>query len=159
MTEDSVGSVVVRHAARVLLLDSDDRILLLRAHTFGDGLVFWLAPGGGLDAGETHEAAALRELAEETGVHAELGPCVWTRTHEFAWEVGRLRQVEKFFVARTMEKAISPVRPDGYTTGHRWWTPAEVMASQEVFAPRRLAELLPAVTRGEYPSAPIDCGV
>lgn len=34
----------------------------------------WTLPKGKLDPGETHERAALREVAEETGVTAELGP-------------------------------------------------------------------------------------
>lgn len=38
-------------------------------------------------------------------------------------------------------------------------TPAEIAALPEIVAPRRLAELLPAVLRGEYPSRPIDAGI
>lgn len=34
----------------------------------------WTLPKGKVDAGETHEQAALREIAEETGFAAELGP-------------------------------------------------------------------------------------
>ncbi len=34
----------------------------------------WSLPKGKLDAGETHEAAALREVAEETGLRCTLGP-------------------------------------------------------------------------------------
>lgn len=34
----------------------------------------WTLPKGKLDPGETHEQAALREVAEETGFSADLGP-------------------------------------------------------------------------------------
>ena len=56
---------ILRPAARVLLIDDQDRVLL-RANV-GDGDV-WITPGGALEPGETAEEAALRELWEETGI-------------------------------------------------------------------------------------------
>jgi 8-oxo-dGTP pyrophosphatase MutT (NUDIX family) len=49
---------------RVLAFDAEDRVLLVR-HAYGSGS--WMLPGGGLGRGEEPLAAALRELAEETG--------------------------------------------------------------------------------------------
>ena len=75
---------ILRPSARVLLIDDQDRVLLLRANV-GEGDV-WITPGGALEPGETAEDAARRELREETGIEsAELSPCVWTRTHRFVW--------------------------------------------------------------------------
>ncbi|MGV8854428.1 MAG: NUDIX domain-containing protein [Devosia sp.] len=48
--------------ARVMLVDGD-KVLLIR-HTYLPG---WQFPGGGVDPGETIEAAARREVLEETG--------------------------------------------------------------------------------------------
>lgn len=151
--------LTTRLAVRILVMDADERLLLLRAVVPDDGRVFWLAPGGGLEAGESYEAAAVRELREETGLVTELGPCVWTRRHRHTWN-GRINeQYERFFVVRTMFAEIRPALPDGYITGHRWWTLAEIATSTENFAPRRLAELLPALLRRDFPAEPIDCGV
>lgn len=55
---------------RVLVQDEAGRVLLVR-HTYLDG---WYLPGGGVDAGETFEAAAVRELQEETGLVAQSRP-------------------------------------------------------------------------------------
>ncbi len=40
----------------------------------------------------------------------------------------------------------------------RWWSVDEIAASDEWFAPRKLAVLLPPVLRGEYGDEPIDAG-
>lgn len=52
---------VLRPAARVVLLDREGRILLLRiADAPMDVASAWITPGGALQPGESYEAAALR---------------------------------------------------------------------------------------------------
>jgi 8-oxo-dGTP pyrophosphatase MutT (NUDIX family) len=47
------------------VVEHDGRWLMIR-NTYGGG--YWTFPGGAIDAGETPEAAARREVAEEVGV-------------------------------------------------------------------------------------------
>jgi len=54
---------------RALVIDEANRVLLVR-HTYVPGYFF---PGGGVEGGETMEAAMRRELVEEANVEAE-GP-------------------------------------------------------------------------------------
>lgn len=148
-----------RAAARVLLLSERNRLLLLHAEASRGGDRWWVAPGGGLNAGEDFEAAARRELHEETGLLLPIGPWVWTRRHVFMWEGRHHDQYERYFVARCEESPLVPVKPDGYVVGHRWWSLEELLGSREDFAPRRLPDLLAPILSGHYPDPAIDCGV
>ena len=147
-----------REAARVLLLDPDDRTLLI-AFEPEPGRRVWTAPGGGLEPGETHEAAARRELTEELGVAPELGPWVWWRRVRFTFRGLTLEQTERWFLARTgpLEPAEAPAG-DAVTRGMRWWTPAELARTDDQLAPARLADALEQLLREGPPPEPVDVG-
>ena len=148
-----------RPVARVLVINDDSRLLLLEGARIPSDR-WWVSPGGGLKPGESFEAAAARELLEETGFSVPIGPCVWTRHHRFEWYGKQHDQYERFFVAQGAPWVEPvPVRADGYIVGHRWWTLDEIRSSTDQFAPRRLADLLPPILRAEYPRTPFDAGV
>ena len=148
-----------RPAARVLVISDAQSVLLLHAQD-SQGHRWWLAPGGGLDAGESFEDAARRELREETGRDLLVGPLIWTRRHVYNWAGTPQDQYERFFVARCGEEfPVTPSVPDTYIIGHRWWHLREIQDSSDDFTPRRLADYLPKIFSGEYPDPPFDCGV
>lgn len=160
----SSPSLRLRAAARAVILDPAGRILLVRFE-FPDRSV-WACPGGGLEPGESHEAALRRELREEVGLELEeLGPCVWTRTHIIPFLDGRWDgQVERFHLVETESFVPSPLltveqlRAE-FVTDVRWWTPEELAASHEIHAPRRLPQLVVDLRERGAPPAPIDAGV
>jgi ADP-ribose pyrophosphatase len=57
-------------AAGVLVLDDDDRVLLVGQHRYALDAYSWEIPEGGVPAGESALEGARRELLEETGVEA-----------------------------------------------------------------------------------------
>ncbi|AXG80552.1 NUDIX hydrolase [Streptomyces paludis] len=150
-----------RKVARVVLLDPEDRILLMRGHEPGDPENgWWFTPGGGLEGTESRAEAALRELVEETGItRVELGPVLWHRTCSFPFDGRRWDQDEWYFLART---AQTETAPGGLTelelrsvSGLRWWTSAELSAARETVYPTRLAELLRTLLDEGPPGAPV----
>lgn len=58
-------------AAGVVVLDDDDRVLLVGQHRYTLDAWSWELPEGGVPAGETALEGARRELREETGVEAD----------------------------------------------------------------------------------------
>jgi 8-oxo-dGTP pyrophosphatase MutT (NUDIX family) len=141
------------------VIDESSRLLLLQGRDRSTGHCWWVAPGGGLQEGESFEEAAFREVKEETGLALQIGEWVWTRHHEFEWEGRQFSQYERYFVARAAQASIVPIAADSYIIGHRWWSAADIQNSTEDFAPRRLGALFPNIIAGKYPPIPIDCGV
>jgi G:T/U-mismatch repair DNA glycosylase/ADP-ribose pyrophosphatase YjhB (NUDIX family) len=153
----------LRAAARAIVLDPADRILLVRFQ-WPDKTV-WASPGGGLEGDETHELAMVRELAEESGLRDfELGPCVWTREHWFPEMTGWGGQAERHYLVRTAafepapEWTAAELRDEGIAE-QRWWTLEELETSDAIFAPRRLPELVRDLIDKGPPPEPVDVGV
>ena len=152
----------IRDAVRAVVLDPDDRVLLVRfefPHWAG-----WATPGGGVSPGESDDAALHRELAEETGLDSfDAGPLVWTRLH--LMELGEWDgQVERYYLLRVPAFEPAPELTWAqlhaeYVTAVRWWTQAELEATDAEFAPRRLPELVRGLIVHGPPAEPLDVGV
>jgi|GEM_PF-348852 8-oxo-dGTP pyrophosphatase MutT (NUDIX family) len=154
-----------RRAARVLVVDRQDRILLFCDTDPGvPDIRWWVTPGGGIDRGETERQAAVREIAEETGLQitedALQGPIARREVHH-GYSDQVLVQQETFFLIR-----VDAFEPDNSSfteeekvtmVENRWWTPAELAATDEWIWPK---ELLTLITQADRPSAaPLDLGL
>lgn len=143
-----------RRAARVLLVDADERVLLFHGCDPADAGAgdWWFTPGGGLDEGETPAQGAARELAEETGLRVapeQLGGVVFERVATFSFSGSSYRQSEDFFALRV---DAHDVDTSGFTAlevssvlGHRWWTREQLRTTDERVYPTELADLLDRV--------------
>ena len=149
---------LVRDAARVLLLDATDRVLLV-AHAPDSQRTVWTAPGGGLRPDEPHVAAAARELREEIGVEAELGPWIWSRRVTFTFRGCTIDQSERWFLAR-VEGADAEDAPldDPGAVSARWWGAGELATTDAELAPGALATHLTRLLTEGPPSEPVDVG-
>lgn len=96
--------MLTRHAARVIVVDAQDRVLLLRGHDADNPTRhWWFTVGGGIDPGEDERDAAVREVFEETGLRvardALEGP-VLTRSAIFDFAREHCLQHETFYAVR-----------------------------------------------------------
>jgi 8-oxo-dGTP pyrophosphatase MutT (NUDIX family) len=136
----------LRPAARLIVLDPAGRALMFR-YDVPDRDPFWVTAGGECDPGESFEAAARRELFEETGITAEPGPQIARMTPEFITVQGEPVQAdERFFLIRVPEAQIDTA---GHTeteqalmTQHRWFTLAELEDWPEAIYPAELAAMI-----------------
>ncbi len=152
---------VDRAAVRALVLDRRDRVLLVQFRD-DQGQVWWATPGGGIDDGESAEAAIRRELVEEAGLaDFELGPEIWRREHVFVWLGKILRQRERIFLVRVGEHEPAPTADLSaeQVFAVRWWTPAELDSATETLVPARLAQFVRELLADGPPVTPIDVGV
>lgn len=143
--------ILDRRAARVLLLDAEERLLLFHGCDPSDPAagVWWFTPGGGLDPGESPAQGAARELREETGLvvaPGALGPVVHQRVTEFGFGGERYRQEEDYFLLRVGSHEVDTAGFNALEVAavldHRWWTRAELAATTERVYPKELLDVL-----------------
>jgi 8-oxo-dGTP pyrophosphatase MutT (NUDIX family) len=142
-------SGVHRLTSRVLLLDRENRVLLfLTTAPDTSGVARWITPGGGVDPGETHHDAAVRELFEETGLRIDdLGAPVWSHDFEVEWDNAdhNTGHAEFYFATVDTFEPSSEHWTDEERVDvleHKWWPLSELLGTDEPYEPKELVSLV-----------------
>lgn len=150
--------IIERQAVRAILLTPASEVLLIRIQLPGLHEGFWIAPGGGLEAGESLEQALRRELREELGLSEfDMGPMVWRRQHTFNWDGRRVRQREHYHIVavdRFEPKMSDPVEAKTVSE-FRWWRASDLANAAERLTPLSLIQIVSRyLTSGAAPDPP-----
>jgi ADP-ribose pyrophosphatase YjhB (NUDIX family)/GNAT superfamily N-acetyltransferase len=154
----------LRPAARAVVLDPSDRILLVRFE-FSSGPV-WATPGGGLEEGESFRDGLHRELQEEVGLDApdELTQLWHQEVVAEGHATGYDGVVNDYYLVRTDPFTVGGTMTEEELRaenvhGHRWWTLDELLASESRFAPRALPSLVQELLSHGPPTTPTHLGL
>jgi len=106
---ERIRKPVVRHpgAVAVIPLVDRDHVCLIRNFRIAVGQTLVELPAGTLEAGETPQQTAARELIEETGYRAER----WTPLHAFYVSPGVLDEMIHLFVAEDLSPVPAARQP------------------------------------------------
>ncbi len=136
----------------MLLVDASARLLLIHERLEHGG-THWLTPGGGVEDGEHPRAAARRETVEETGLEIDLpadAEAVHTTRRLWSWRGIEYDQVDHFFLAHVPDglevhpQSLTDVERETWL-GSRWWTVAELRATDELLVPPDIGDVLAAI--------------
>ena len=92
--------------AAVALIDSDNRVLIAQRPAGKSMAELWEFPGGKVEAGETPEAALIRELKEELGIEVCLECLAPFNFASHAYE--KFHLLMPLYICRTWDGEISP---------------------------------------------------
>ena len=141
----------MRLAGRVIAIDPAGRVLLFRYEDPPPKGTHWATPGGGVEGAEDFYQAACRELVEETGwTDVPVGPAEVHQNVFVQWSgyfQALVSQHDHYFIGRVPDERrplgeVAAMHASDGIRASRWWTVAELEATDESIYPKELAELV-----------------
>ena len=135
---DAIPDDPGRRGAVAIIL-REERMLVIRRSQSVVAPLTYCFPGGGIEEGESEEAALIREIREEIGVEVRpvrrLWHCVTAWKVELAWWLADLDQ------------AARPIPSPAEVASIPWYTPAEMAQLPALLASNRV--FLELIERGQ----------
>ena len=131
---------MIQRVAAYALIKRDERLLLCRLCPPEPNTGKWTVPGGGLDFGEHPEAAAVREVKEETGYDVRLGHLIDVQSEVFESSVGQMHALRFIYSAEIIGGELTH-EVNGSTDLVAWHTHEEALAIPKVGLATRIVEL------------------
>lgn len=150
-----------RQTVKLLLLDEDDRLLLIRSRDPSTGDDSWYPVGGGIEPGESLQEAAAREAYEETGLRdLPTGTRVWWRDHTYEYADQRYDVHEDWLLHHLPHFTPAPAQLTPYESrtiqSFHWWTAHSLTTTTTTVYPPNLGPLLTALLTNGIPEKPFD---
>ena len=144
-----------RHTARALIINPNQEVLLISVKLPWLTSPTWTLPGGGIEAGESAEECARREIFEETGFQysGELNQH-WFGITEFSHQGKSFRVHEQYFLA-TVSESFTPSMSHmmdyekDFTVDIAWCGHEQLL--KEHCSPRQLHNMLNQVVNQNLP--------
>jgi len=128
--------------ARIALIDGEERVYLIR-HTYAPG---WHFPGGGVEPGESSEAAAGRELGEESPYRVTARPALFGLYHNITVTD---RDYVALYLSRDFEIARA-FKPNLEIAEFGWFPWRALPAAVASSTTRRIAEIFEGAEKDEH---------
>lgn len=107
----------------VVILNPEGQVLIGKRE--GSHAPYWSIPGGYLEAGESFETAAIREVKEETGLDIVKPVVVGVSNNLKTWRAEGLHVVSVFLLAKEFSGNLTLMEPDK-CSGWQWCDPANL---------------------------------